>query len=429
MEELITPPPLSKPYNPHRHRLIIAGIMAILLIIAFFIGLVVGLNKHIKIEESSGIDLKGGKILNTDTLPDYLAKDVNFKLYWKVWDIIKTKYIDREQIPDTQLFYGSLNGIVNALKDPYSVFLEPQISKEFTEELSGKFEGIGAEIGIKDDRLTIIAPLPDSPAFKGGIKAQDKVLAIDGKDTIGISLDEALHLIRGEKGTKVTLTIGRERAEKPFDITITRDTIDVKSVSFEMKNKIAYIRLTHFNEDTGGEFQQIVNDVLTKAPQGIILDLRNNAGGYLETAIEIAGYWVKNGENVVKESFGNTDLDRDYVAHGYEQFKSYSTVVLINSGSASASEIVAGALQDYGLAKLIGETTFGKGSVQELQNLSDGSSVKITVARWLTPQGRSIDQKGIEPDIEVELTEEDYNNNKDSQLDKALELLNQLAPK
>lgn len=424
--ESLTPPFATKPYNLHRHRLVFVSLVIILLIIVFFIGLVVGLNRKISLEANPGdAALNGGKVLNTDTLPDYLAKDVNFKLFWKVWDIIKSKYIDRQQIADTQLFYGSLKGVVEALNDPYSVFLEPEISKEFTEELSGKFEGIGAEIGLKNDRLTIIAPLPESPAAKAGIKPQDKVLAIDGKDTAGISLDEALHQIRGEKGTKVVLTIGREGTEKPFDITITRDTIDVRSVTYEIKNKIVYIRLTHFNEDTGQEFQGIVNEILTKSPKGIILDLRNNAGGYLEIAIEIAGYWVKNGDSVVKESFGDTELDRNYAAHGNEQFKSYQTVILVNGGSASAAEIVAGALQDYNIAKLVGETTFGKGSVQELQTLSDGSSVKLTIARWLTPQGRSIDQKGIEPDIAVQLTEEDFNNNKDPQLDKALELLNQ----
>ena len=408
---------LPSGYNLKNKKIILGVSLLILAIIIFFIGLVVGLNKQLDLEKSpSGIQ-DTGRVLNTDALPEYLAKDVNFKLFWKVWDIIRSKYIDRDQITDAQLFYGSMKGVVAALGDPYSVFLDPVISEEFTEELSGKFQGIGAEIGMKQERLTIISPLPESPAEKAGLKPGDKVMAIDGNETTGISLDEAVKQIRGEKGTEVILTVARENADSFLDITITRDTIDIKSVVLEMKDNIGYIKLTHFNQDTAQEFGEIVNELLTKSPKGVILDLRNNAGGYLDVAIEIAGYWVKNGDVVVKESFGDVEIDRNYNSTGQEQLASYKTVVIVNGGSASASEIVAGALQDFELANVVGEVTFGKGSVQELEQLSDGSSVKITIARWLTPFGRSIDKEGVAPDEIVEFTEENYENEEDPQLD------------
>jgi len=416
--------PPSSNFKHYHQSFVILSLVIIFLIIAFFIGLIIGLNKQIDSTTAEINQIDSSKVLNSDTIPEYLTKDVNFKLFWKVWDIVKTKYIDRGQLTDAQLFYGSLKGLVASLEDPYSVFLNPQISEDFTEELSGKFEGIGAEIGIKNDRLTIISPLPDSPAEKAGLKSQDKVISIDDRDTTGISLDEAVKLIKGEKGTKVTLTVARGETPDILEISINRDTIDIKSVRWELlDDDIALIKLTHFNGDTGNEFQQVINELLIKPPKDIILDMRNNAGGYLEIAIEIAGYWVKNGDVVVKESYGNIETDKNYIAHGNEQLKNFPTVILVNGGSASASEIVAGALQDFQSAKIIGETTFGKGSVQELEQLSDGSSVKITVARWLTPFGRSIEEKGITPDIEIELTEEDYNNDKDPQLDKALEIL------
>jgi len=387
-------------------------------------GLVIGLNKQIDLKNEGIFSNEGGKVLNTDALPEYLTKDVNFKLFWKVWDIIRNKYIDRDQITDAQLFYGSMRGVVAALDDPYSVFLDPVIAEEFTEELSGKFEGIGAEIGMKQERLIIISPLLDSPAEKAGLKAGDKVMAIDEVDTTGISLDESVKQIRGEKGSEVVLTIAREGADSFLNMKIIRDTIDIKSVTFEMKDDVAFIKLTHFNQDSAQEFGDIVNELLIKVPKGIVLDMRNNAGGYLDVAVEIGGYWIKEGEVVVKESFGDVDLDRNYVSSGNEILKSFKTVVLVNGGSASASEIVAGALQDLNLATVIGEVTFGKGSVQELEQLSDGSSIKITVARWLTPYGRSIDKEGITPNEIVELTETDYENDVDPQLNRALEIIN-----
>ncbi|MBU1130679.1 S41 family peptidase [Patescibacteria group bacterium] len=414
------------PSKPKSRRVALGIIAAIVLIIVFCGGVVIGLNHQLSSLSQDPSYADVGQVLNTDTLPDYLAKDVNFKLFWKVWDIIRERYINRDKITDAQLFYGALAGSVASLNDPYSVFLPPDESEKFSEELAGKFEGIGAEIGIKNDRITIISPLPDSPAEKAGLRALDKVIAIDGLDTVGISLDTAVNLIRGEKGTPVILTVIREGEDGFLDITITRDEIHIQSVKLEIKDdNIAYLEISNFNSDTQDVFKQKVNELLAASPRGIILDLRNNPGGYLDTAIKIAGYWVENGQVVVKEEFSIPELNQEHFSSGQSQLRDYPTVVLINQASASASEIVAGALQDYDLAQLVGMQTFGKGSVQELEQLSDGSSIKLTVAKWLTPYGRSIDENGISPDIEIDLTNEDYENNEDPQLAKALELLNQ----
>lgn len=410
-----------------RPKVIMAAVVACLLLISFFIGVSVGENKQVSLDNVVQ-KYNTGRLLNKGEIPDYLAKDVNFKQFWKVWDILKNKYVDRQGLSDPQLFYGALKGLVDSLGDPYSVFFTPQTSKVFDDELAGKFEGIGAEIGIRNDHLTIIAPLPDSPAEKAGLKPLDAILQIDEKDTTGMSLDEAVNLIRGDKGTKVALTITRDGLKDAKKIEITRDTIRIKSVILSFKEEIAIVKMSNFNTDTEGAFNEAVNEILKKQPKGIILDLRNNPGGYLDTAVAIAGFWVDKGQVVVKEEFSDFSMNQEYPAHGNPVLHGYKTVVLVNGGSASASEIVAGALQDFGLATIIGEQTFGKGSVQELEKLADGSSVKVTVARWLTPQGRTIEKNGITPDTIVELKPEDLDANKDPQMDKAVEIIKALMP-
>lgn len=393
--------------------------VVVLLLCSFLGGLVLG-NRQGKIEATK--EFYGGKILDRERLPPYLLADVDFGLFWQVWDLVKHKYV-HQPVQDTKLFYGALAGIVNALGDPYSVFLDPEMAKKFQQELEGAFEGIGAELGIKDNQLTIIAPLPNTPAERAGLKAGDKILAIDGRDTTDMALDLAVSLIRGPKGTEVVLTIWREGWEKPEEIKIIRDRIELISVKWEMKDQIAYLEINHFNEDTSERVNQAINELLVKNPKGIILDLRNNPGGFLDTAVNVAGEWIEN-EVVVIEQKQNGEKNIQK-SSGLARLQNLKTVVLINEGSASASEIVAGALQDYGKATLVGKKTFGKGSVQNLEPLPDGSAVKITVSEWLTPKGRQIDKKGIVPDIEIDLTEEDYKAGRDPQLDKAMELLMQ----
>ncbi|MCU0679634.1 MAG: S41 family peptidase [Planctomycetes bacterium] len=366
-----------------------------------------------------------GKLLGkyNPVFPSTLAEDVDFDLFWEVWDVLKENYVDRQELADKKLFYGALKGLVSAAGDPYTVFMEPPVAQEFAADLAGTFEGIGAEIGMKNEIITVIAPLPDMPAEKAGLKAGDNVYAIDGESTMGLSVDEAVSRIRGPKGTVVTLSIARPGESGLKDIAITRNTILVKSVRAEYRaeDNIYSIRITNFNEDTENLFNQAVKEIIEKNPRGIIVDMRNNPGGFLDTAIELASEWVDDGV-IVTEKYSE-EKKTEHLARGRARLQSFPTVVLVNQGSASASEIVAGALQDGEKATIVGMTTFGKGSVQTLTDLSDGSSVKITVAKWLTPDGRSINDEGIAPDVEIDLTAEDYNTGRDPQLDAAVAIL------
>lgn len=399
------------------------NLVIIIVAATFVVGFFVGKGQDdILVVNAKGEPVKSGEVkIDRNKVQAYLGKDANFDLYLQVWKMLQERYVD-QPVSATKLFYGSLQGMLAALDDPYSVFLTPQVSQEFSDQLNGKFEGIGAEIGIKNKVLTIIAPLAESPAEKAGLLAHDYILKIDGKSTEAMGLDEAVNNIRGEKGTKVVLNIKREGKDEPYDVTVVRDTIHVQSVTWKMKdNNIAYIQLTNFNQDTTDRFQDIEREVVAANPKAIIFDLRNNPGGFLQTAVDVASAWVDNKVVVVEKS--KIDGEKKYFSQGRAVFSKIPTVVLTNGGSASSSEIVAGALQDYGLGYLIGEKTFGKGSVQVLEDLPDGSSVKFTVAKWYTPHDRSIDKDGIAPDVEVKLTPDDYSADRDPQLDKALEYL------
>lgn len=363
-----------------------------------------------------------GKVLSN--APKYIAEDfIETDLFWDVWEQLSTNYVDRP-VNDEELFYGAVRGMVESIGDPYSIFLDPDETQLFQQELSGNFEGIGIEIGIKMDRLTVIAPLPDTPAAGAGLKAGDRILKIDGFDTTNIHLDYAVNLIRGEGGSVVMLTIQSKDEDEARDVEITRDVINVESVRWSVKEyqgaTFVLVEILYFDDQTYSEFLKTANDILLEDPDGIILDLRNNPGGYLDSAIDVTGEFL-NKDIVVIEDFGSTQ--QEYASDKSGRLKNMNVVVLVNEGSASASEIVAGALQDHGRAVIIGEQTFGKGSVQDYSQFEDGASLKLTVAKWLTPDGRSIDEEGITPDIIVELTDEDYNNDRDPQLDAAYEAL------
>jgi len=389
---------------------------------AFVSGFYIGKGeKEILVVNKKGEPIVLGEVvIRPDEVKTYLSEDVDFDIFMTVWNMLKTRYVD-QPVSETKLFYGVMQGMVAGLDDPYSVFLEPKVSEEFTESLNGRFEGIGAEIAIKHEILTIVNPLPGSPAQSAGLKPKDKVLEIDGKSTEGMGLDEAVRRIRGEAGTEVVLKVYREHVEDYIDIPIVRDTIKVVSVTWEMKDdNIAYIYMRNFNTDTTSVFKDIQKEVIQQNPKGVIFDLRNNSGGFLQTSIDVASAWV---DDKVVVSERSNDGYKEYRSQGRSMFKDIPTVVLINGGSASASEIVAGALQDYEVAYLIGEQSFGKGSVQVLEELEDGSSVKFTIARWYTPNDRSIDEEGVMPDEEIELTEEDFGNDVDPQLNRALEYL------
>ncbi len=350
------------------------------------------------------------------------SQNVDFSLYWEVWDILEKNYVNKGDISEKKLFYGSLKGLISSVGDPYSEFMDPLESKEFDEDMSGSFEGIGAEIGIRDSLLTIISPLDNSPAHRAGIMAGDKILEINGESTKNMNINEAVNKIRGPKGTEVVLTVYRDGLDDFLEIKIIRDTIVIKSVEFKkINNEIFLIKLTSFNGDTNYLFSQAVKEVLELGAEKIILDLRNNPGGFLDVSAMILGEWI-DGEVAVVEKFSDGRLV-NHLAKGQNRLKNIKTLVLINGGSASASEIVAGALRDYDKAIILGEKSYGKGSVQIVKSLRDGSAVKVTVAEWLTPKGQNINEEGIIPDIEVELNYEDYVKKLDPQMDRALEVL------
>lgn len=362
----------------------------------------------------------------SDTLASIFSNSQNIdtKLFQEVWDTLHGEYIDKTKIDDSKLYYGSIYGMVAALGDPHTTFMDPDSFQEFQSDLKGEFSGIGAEIGRKNNMIMIIAALPGTPAEKAGLKSGDRILAVDKKDVVDLSADQVVSFIRGEKGTKVTLSILSKGENTAKDVTITRDKISVPSVSYQKENGIAVIKITSFNDDTSKVFENTARKILNDSPKGLIIDLRGNPGGYLDKAVDLAGYWLEPGQVVVREEFADKSRNLEHKAAGSISLRKFKTVVLVNEGSASASEILAGALQDYNIAQLVGQKTYGKGSVQQLIDLRSDSALKITVAKWLTPMGTSIEPDGITPDELVELTIDDYNNDQDPQMDKARELIN-----
>ena len=350
-------------------------------------------------------------------------KNIDFNLFWETWGLLKEKYVKGDELKNQDMVYGAIGGLFKALDDPNSTFMPPEDAKKFDEDISGEFSGIGAEIGIRNEQLVIIAPLKDTPAEKAGLRSADKIFKIDDKFTDNMTVVEAVKLIRGKKDTKVVLSIFRDDWEKPKEISIIRDTIQVPTLDWKMlDNNIAYIQLYNFYEKAPFLFYQAAVSIVVKNPSGVILDLRDNPGGYLDAAINISSWFLERGKVVVTEEFKGGEK-QIFNSRANDFFKGIPVVILINQGSASASEITAGALKDQRGAKLVGEKSFGKGTVQELMNLKDGAVAKITVAHWRMPSGQLIEKNGITPDYEVKLTDEDIEAKKDPQLDKAMEIL------
>ncbi len=353
-------------------------------------------------------------------------EEVDFSLFWEVWHALEESFVDPEMIDYEKMIYGAISGMLESLEDPYTVFMEPEDLKVFREDVGGEFQGVGMEIGIREGELTVIAPLEGTPADRAGLRAGDKIIKIDGEDTQDMLTDKAVKLIRGPKNTEVILTVFREGWTEPRDFNITRDVIEIPSLRWELlEDNIAYIKLYYFPEVARSTFDAAVFEILNSPAESIILDLRNNTGGYLNIAHHIAGWFLEKGDIVTIEESGPEGKKIFYESEGPSQLSSYPTVVLVNQGSASASEILAGALRDNLGAKLVGKTTFGKGSIQELKELSVGG-LKVTIARWLTPDGHLITNKGLEPDFEISLTEDDIIEDRDPQLEKAVELLKNL---
>lgn len=353
-------------------------------------------------------------------------EEIDFSLFWEALNTLEEKFADKEKIDYQKIIYGAISGMVESLGDPYTVFLNPEETKKFQEEVKGIFEGVGMEIGIKKGELTVISPLEGTPAQRAGIRPGDKILKINDTLTLDLTIDEAVRLIRGPKGTEVILTIFRQDWEKPKEIKIIREVIKIPTLKWELKeDNIAYLKLYHFYETASGDFEKASWEISKSPAKKIILDLRNNSGGFLNVAQDIAGEFLKRGEIVVIEDFGKGKEEK-YYARGKARLLNYPIVVLINQGTASAAEILAGALRDNRQIKLIGERSFGKGSIQEMAELSGGSSLKITIAKWLTPKRNLITDVGLEPDIKIEMTEKDYEEDRDPQLDKAIEIIKEL---
>ncbi|MDO8265011.1 MAG: S41 family peptidase [Candidatus Parcubacteria bacterium] len=357
-----------------------------------------------------------------------MPTNVDFSLFWTTWNILQEKYVNRDSMDVQKMVFGAISGMVKAIGDPYTVFMPPEETKIFKEDVSGEFQGVGMEIGVRDGEITVISPIEGTPAFLAGLKAGDIILQINGTSTKDMIIEEAVKLIRGPKGTEVILTVFRKGWTETKEFKINRDIIKVPTIKWELmeNDEIAYVKIYHFSENADSEFTTVANKILNTPAKKLIIDLRGNPGGYLEVAQDIAGWFLRKEEIVTIEDFGPGLEKKEYKSAGNERFLNYPVIILINEGSASASEILAGALRDNKGTLLIGKDSFGKGSVQILEDLKNGSTLKISVAKWLTPEGYSISEKGLEPDIKVDLTEEDITDNKDPQLDKAIEKIKEL---
>ncbi len=323
----------------------------------------------------------------------------------EAWEIIFRDYVDQDSLDADTLIQGAIRGMVEAVDDPYTVYLDAETYQLSLEDLAGKFEGIGAYVAVKDEQIVIIAPLAGSPADTAGIKAGDIILEVDGQSTAEMSLVETVLKVRGPEGTTVALLVLHEGETEPELIEIVRAEIEVTSVNFEMREDIAYINITDFTEGTAEELYPVMESITQQGAAGIILDLRGNPGGYLDTVVSVAGFFLSEG--VVLDMVDNEGQHTVYSVEPSDIVTDLPLVVLVDEYSASGSEVLAGALQDYGRATIAGRRTFGKGSVNILRQLKDGSGLYITTGRWFTPNGRLIEGEGLSPDYELELEGED----------------------
>lgn len=355
----------------------------------------------------------------------YKKDSVDFSSFWQVWDKLNKDFLFKKDLSGQKLLQGAIKGLVTAAGDPYTAYFDPDANVSFNDQISGSFEGVGMELGSKDNNLVVIAPIEDSPAEKAGIRAADRIVVIDDKDATTITIVDAVKMIRGKAGTKVKLEIlrGTETVVRKFEII--RGTITVKTIKLTIEKDTAIINLNQFGENSNDEWDKAINEITTKGIRKIVLDLRNNPGGLLQSAIHVAGDFLTTKDIVVQQEDANGKRQPMYnTVDG--RLQDVKVVVLINKGSASASEIVSGALSDHKKSTIVGETSFGKGTVQTVDDLADGSGLHITVAKWLTPNGTWIHKKGIVPDIKVELTDQNIKDSVDPQLQKAREILDSM---
>jgi carboxyl-terminal processing protease len=353
---------------------------------------------------------------------EFNLEEGDLDLFYEVWQIISEQY-DGELPDENELLYSTIRGSLDSLDDEFTRYLPPAAAARVREDMQGSFEGIGAYVNMTDDGyLEIVRPIADQPAARAGLQAGDIIIAVDGESILGKSLDDAIALVRGPRGTAVTLTVTREEVEEPFDVTIVRERIEIATVESEMLPEgIAYVRLTSFNSVATQQLSQTLTELLAQNPQALIFDLRDNPGGFLDQAVNVADLFLPDG--VVLYERNIRGLDKVFQSKDGGPAENIPLVVLVNVGSASASEIVAGAIQDRGRAILIGETTFGKGSVQQVHTLSDGSELRVTIARWYTPNDNSIDKSGIIPEFEVLPSPVEFRGPEDTQLQRAIEYI------
>ena len=365
------------------------------------------------------------KVINKEAPPTVPASDMS--IFWETWQVVLEKYVDRQNLNPEEMIIGATKGLINSLKDPYSEFLTVEQTQELSTELSGEFSGVGMEITKRDGYLVIVSPLPNTPAERAGLKPNDIILTIDDTEAMNLSATEASQLIRGEAGTSVKLTVYRSTWNEAKTIELIRENIFIPSVSWEkLENNLAYLKIYNFNLPVTMDFYKVALEISSAKPKGLIIDLRNNPGGYLDSVVDISGWFLSRGDIILKEDFGNGEVKVFRVSLGQSLLKNIPTVILVNEGTASAAEILAGALRDNRGIQLIGTKTFGKGSVQELIYLKDGSSIKLTISRWLTPNGTIIQDNGLEPDIIVK-NEEDFGAYAKIDLEKDKQLLTAIA--
>jgi carboxyl-terminal processing protease len=353
-------------------------------------------------------------------------ENTDLELFFSVWNKLKEKSIHYSEKNDDDRLYGAIQGLTASMGDPYTVFMAPREAKQFNESIGGSFDGIGAELGMKDEILTIIAPIKDGPADNAGVKAGDKIVKINDVTTAGMSIEDSVTKIRGKKGTIVNLDIYREGEKETRKLDIIRDTIVIPTTKTEVIDGVFVISVYTFGDQVVREFQKALKEYKNSGARHMVIDLRGNPGGYLESAVDIGSYFIPKGKTIVSEDYVTTDKKEVHTSYGYTDiYPLPKIVVLVNNGSASASEILAGSLRDHKIAKLVGVKTFGKGSVQELLPMKGGTSLKVTVARWTIPSGAAIDKNGITPDVEVKYLADETNPKYDNQLMKAIEIVKQ----
>lgn len=406
-----------------------AGGFVVALLFAFGFGVYTGISERLQnVASAAQFTIPGTSI--TLGASSGQPQDVDFAAFWQAWNLLQNNFVQTHASgttpTDQEKVYGAIAGLADSYGDPYTVFLPPADAQQFNEDISGAFGGVGMELGERGGSLTVVAPLKDSPAAAAGVRSGDIILGIDGKPAEHLAVEAAVKLIRGTVGTSVTLILKRAGEPSPLTIKIVRQTIKIPIINtYNRADGIFVIELYSFSENSTDLFRQALRQFFASGSTKLILDLRGNPGGYLEAAVQMASYFLPVGEVVVTEDFKGKG---DNVAHrsiGYNVFanKRLSMAILVDQGSASASEILAGALSQNGVAKLVGTRTFGKGSVQQLMKLGDGAELKITIARWLTPNGQSISDGGLEPDIKADRTPEEYVAGKDPQKDAAVSWL------